>query len=69
MDILSLSKQLEKDDFSDALDIIKQVNGQGVLVEFIESVNQMVEEGTDLMSSIHYAYYDLLINPETGKFK
>ena len=36
---------------------------------FIQTVDDMYFSGTDLASCIHHAWYDLLIDSETGKFK
>jgi len=36
---------------------------------FIQTVDDMYLSGTDLASCINHAWYDLLIDPETGKFK
>lgn len=69
MNILQLSKTLSKEEFEDALDRIKEANNAGLIIEFIESVEFMHNQGTDLPSCIHYSWYDLLIDSDTGKFK
>jgi hypothetical protein len=69
MDILNLSKQLDKQQFKEALDQIKEINDAGYIMEFLESVEVMQNQGTDLSSCIHYSWYDLLIDSDTGKWK
>ena len=69
MDILTLAKNVDKVEFKEALDYLKQVNDAGLIVEFIDLVLEMEREGTDIMSCIHHAYYDLLIDSDTGKYK
>lgn len=69
MDILTLAKKVHKVEFKEALDYIKEVNDAGLLVEFIDLVKEMESEGRDIMSCIHSAYYDLLIDSDTGKYK
>lgn len=69
MNILELSKTVSKGEFKEALNYIKQINDAGLMVEFLDLVKEMELEGTDLMSCIHHVYYDLMIDPETGKYK
>jgi hypothetical protein len=69
MDILSLSKQLDKQQFKEALDQIKEINDAGYIMEFIESVELMKNLKSDMSSCIYYSWYDLLIDSDTGKFK
>ena len=69
MNILQLSKTLSKEEFSDSLDYIKEVNDAGFIMEFLDSVEVMNGQGTDLASSIYYSWYDLMIDSGTGKFK
>jgi hypothetical protein len=51
------------------LNYIKEVNKKGLVKDYIDLVNEMLGEGTDLGSATHFAYMDLLIDPETGKEK
>lgn len=69
MNILELSKTVSKEEFKEALHAMKQVNDAGLMVEFLDLVKEMELEGTDLMSCIYNASYDLLIDRETGKYK
>lgn len=69
MNILELSKTVSKQEFKDALNCMKQVNDAGLMIEFIDLVKEMELEGTDIMSCIYNANYDLLIDRETGKWK
>ena len=69
MDILTLAKKVDKVEFKEALDYLKQVNDAGLIGEFFDLVMEMEREGTDIMSCIHHAYYDLLIDSDTGKYK
>jgi len=69
MDILTLAKSLSKQEFKEALDYIKTVNDTGLMVEFVDQVRDMELEGRDTMSCIYSAYYDLLIDSDTGKYK
>jgi hypothetical protein len=69
MDILTLAKSLSKQEFKETLDYIKTVNDAGLMVEFILLVHEMENSGRDTMSCIYSAYYDLLIDSDTGKYK
>lgn len=69
MDILTLAKKVDKVEFKEALDYLKQVNDVGLLGEFFDLVIEMERGGTDIMSCIYHAYYDLLIDSDTGKYK
>lgn len=69
MYILTLAKSVSKSEFKEALNYMKQVNDAGLMVEFIDLIMEMELEGTDIMSCIHHAYYDLMIDSETGKYK
>lgn len=69
MDVLTLAKSVSKSEFKEALNYMKQVNDAGLMVEFLDLVKEMELEGTDIMSCIYNASYDLLIDRETGKFK
>jgi hypothetical protein len=69
MDILTLAKSLSKQEFKEALDYIKTINDTGLMVEFVDQVRDMELEGRDTMSCIYSAYYDLLIDSDTGKYK
>lgn len=69
MDVLTLAKSVSKSEFKEALHAFKQVNDAGLMVEFLDLVKEMELEGTDIMSCIYNASYDLLIDRETGKYK
>jgi len=69
MDILSLSKQLDKQQFEEALDCVKQVNNVGLILEFFEKVDLILKEECDLMNAIYFAHYDMLFDSETGDYK
>jgi hypothetical protein len=69
MYILTLAKSVSKTEFKEALDCMKQINDAGLMIEFIDLVKEMELEGTDIMSCIYNANYDLLIDRETGKWK
>lgn len=69
MDILTLAKKVHKSEFKEALDYMKEVNDAGLMVEFVSQVREMELEGRDIMSCIYSAYYDLLIDSDTGKYK
>lgn len=69
MDIITLAKKVDKEEFKEALNYIRQVNDAGLILEFFNLVMEMEREGTDIMSCIHYSYYDLLIDSDTGKYK
>ena len=69
LDIVKLSQDLSQEDFSDFLNYLKQINEKGVMKEWLPIWESMVSEGTDPMSSMHYSYYDILIDPQTGDWK
>jgi hypothetical protein len=69
MDILTLAKKVDKTEFKEALDYIKEVNDAGLLGDFFDLVMEMEREDRYIMSCIHSAYYDLLIDSDTGKYK
>lgn len=70
MDLLiKLATQLDNKEFDQALNYIKEVNKKGLVKDYIDIVNKLLDQGTDIGSAIHFAYMDLLIDPETGKEK
>jgi hypothetical protein len=70
MDLLiKLATQLDNNEFDQALNYIKEVNKKGLVKDYIDLVKEILGEGADLGSAIHFAYMDLLIDPETGKEK
>lgn len=69
MNLLILSNTTSKEEFKQSLKLINEINEKGLMETFIETVDDMYFSGTDLSSCIHHAWYDLLIDPETGKFK
>lgn len=70
MDLLiKLATQLDNNEFDQSLNYIKEVNKKGLVKDYIDLVNEILGEGTDLGSATHFAYMDLLIDPETGKEK
>lgn len=69
IDIVKLSNDLSQEDFSDFLHYLKQINEKGVIKEWQPYWESIVSEGVDPMSAMHHAYYDLLIDPQTGSYK
>ena len=69
MNLLILSNTTSKEEFKQSLKSINEINEKGLMEIFIEEVDDMYFSGTDLASCIHHAWYDLLIDPETGEFK
>ena len=69
MDILKLAGSLTKSEFSNALEEIKLINHLGLIHDYCQAFNLMIEEGTDIESALHYAYFDMLIEEETGHWK
>jgi len=69
MNLLILSNTTSKEEFKQSLKLINEINEKGLMEIFIETVDDMYFSCTDLASCIHHAWYDLLIDPETGKFK
>lgn len=69
MDILQLSDSLTHSEFKQALNDIALMNYLGILREYADHFDSMLEEGTDLQSALHYSHYDMVIDPETGKYK
>jgi hypothetical protein len=69
LDIVKLSIDLSQEEFNDFLHYLKTINEKGVMSEWLVHWEAMVLEGTDYMSAMHYAYYDILIDPQTGSWK
>jgi hypothetical protein len=69
MYILNLSKELSKSDFKEALDYMKTANDAGLLFELLELIEEFDEQGYTGMAAIHSAYWDTLIDSDTGKYK
>ena len=69
MNLLILSNTTSKEEFKQSLKLINEINEKGLMETFIQTVDDMYFSGTDLASCIYHAWYDLLIDPETGKFK
>ena len=69
MDILKLAGSLTKSEFSNVLEEIRLINYLGLIHDYCQAFDLMVEEGTDIHSALHYAYFDMLIEEETGQWK
>ena len=69
MYILNLSKSLSKSDFKEALDYMKTANDAGLLFELLELIEVFDAQGYGGMEAIHSAYWDTLIDSDTGKYK
>ena len=69
MNLLILSNTTSKEEFKQLLKLINEINEKGLMETFNQMVDDMYFSGTDLASCINHAWYDLLIDPETGKFK
>jgi hypothetical protein len=69
MDILKLAESLTKSEFSNVLEEIRLINYLGLIHDYCQAFDLMVEEGTDIHSALHYAYFDMLIEEETGHWK
>jgi hypothetical protein len=57
----SIGEQLDAEEFTEILDNIVGAKEKGKLNEYLDLAYQMVEEGTDLLSSFNYAHYDMLV--------
>jgi hypothetical protein len=64
MEILELVDTLKKEEIRELLNYLKPINEAGLLKEFIYRIDP-----NDIVETMHHVYYDLLIDPETGKFK
>ena len=69
MEILKLAGSLTHMEFKQALNDIALMNYLGIIREYVEHFDSMVDEGTEVNSALHYAQYDMIINPDTGKYK
>ena len=58
-----IASQLDTEEFAELLDAIVGAKEKGKLDEYLDRALQMVEEGTDLLSSFAYAYFDTLVDP------
>jgi len=64
MEVLELVKQLSKEEIRELLGYLEQLNEAGLIEEFIYKVDpERVAE------TMYWAYYDLMIDSETGKWK
>ena len=69
MEILKLASSLTHTEFKEALNDIAFMNYLGLIREYVDHFDSLVDEGTDVNSALHYALYDMIINPDTGKYK
>jgi hypothetical protein len=69
MDILKIAGSLTKSEFNRALEEIKLINHLGLIHDYCQAFDLMVEEGTDIHSALHYAYFDMVIEEATGQYK
>ena len=69
MEILKLASSLTHTEFKEALNDIAFMNYLGLIREYVNDFDIMINEGTDPHSALHYALYDMIINPDTGKYK
>ena len=68
LDIVKLSNDLTEEEFGDFLHYLKQINDKGKVEEWLAHWEGMLSE-VDPMSAMHYSYYDILIDPQTGDWK
>ena len=64
MEVLDLVKALNKAEIRELLRYAGQLNEAGLLEEFILKVDP-----DNIAETMYLAYYDLMIDSETGKFK
>ena len=69
MDILKLAGSLTKSEFNRALEEIKLINHLGLMHDYCQAFDLMVEEGADIETALHYVYYDMFIEEATGQYK
>jgi len=68
MDIYKLLDTMTKEDIDEALRYLPDLNKAGLIKEFAKRV--IAADGIPSISdAMYYAYYDLMIDSETGKFK
>ena len=61
--LMAFGKVLDTEQFAEVLDYCVGAKEKGKLDEYLEQVYKIFEEGTDLVSSFHYAFYDILMEP------
>jgi hypothetical protein len=64
MEVLDLVKQLNKEEVHELLRYAGRLNEAGLLEEFVLKVDP-----DNVAETMYLAYYDLMIDSETGKFK
>jgi hypothetical protein len=69
MDILKLAGSLTNSEFDRALVEIKLINHLGLIHDYCQAFDLMVEEGVDIHTALHYVHFDLLIEETTGQYK
>ena len=64
MDVLDLADSLTKDEIKELLGYLGPLNQAGLIKEFIYKVDP-----DSVAETMYHAYYDLMIDSETGKWK
>jgi hypothetical protein len=58
--IVTLRENMTYDEFVNMLKDIINANDKGKLAEFLQATQKMYNEGTDLASAFHFAWFDLI---------
>ena len=68
MNIYDLLDRLSKEEIAEALRYLPDLNEAGLIKEWIDKTGD-IGYNQSLSDAMYYAYYDLMIDSETGKFK
>jgi len=59
-----ISEVLDYNEFKQAMEYLTRAKYHGRLEDYLYEVKNMYINGTDLVSALDYAYFDLFLNPE-----
>ena len=69
LDIESLANLTDKHEFENCLKYLSIAKKFGKVKEYIDKVNEIWSIHLELLpDAMHYAYMDLFVDPETGKY-
>ena len=58
-----IGNQSDPEQFAEILDACVGAKEKGKLDEYLDQAYKLFEEGSDLASAFHYAFYDIVVEP------
>lgn len=62
--LTELSEELTYEEFKQALEYLTRAKDHDQIKEYLQQVEKVYSEGTDLVSAFDHAYFDMFLNTE-----